>query len=1492
MKKFILLFLFVTTATVSMAQNLSNAAALALVEKNMGSIGLSKADLNNSIVSNAYLSEISGTQIIYLQQSYQGIPVFNQLQTLAFKNGQLVSKAGERINSIENRVHQSNANAAISPLPAIKAAMINKNIPNGEQLLRIAVSGDKKINFEKLKGTKEKITAELMWVPLSQGKELKLAWQINLSPSATTDNWLIRVDAADNKIIGETNLTVYCNFDVSEDDRLPANIDKTFAKNKLQTGAEGTSPLIVNGASYRVIAYPAESPIHPGGAPALQSNPWSLSTGNAVSLKWHSDGTNDYNYTRGNNAWAYHDRSNTNTADLAKSATSTTSPDPLTFDFVPDFTITPTQTTPVQNQQFNITNLFYWNNIIHDLTYQYGFDEVAGNFQASNQGRGGLGNDYVMAEAQDGGSTNNANFNSPADGGSGRMQMYLWSGTPQKDGDADNAIIVHEFSHGISGRLTGGPAQAGCLGNDEQMGEGWSDYYALMATQNWATAALSDGFNNPRGIGTYANGQAITGLGIRPRRYTTNMANNEMTYANLPTQVIPHGVGFVWCTMLWDMTWEIIQQAGINPNLFNASGTGGNTIALKLVTEAMKLQPCSPGFVDGRNAILQADQILYGGQYRCAIVNAFARRGLGFDASQGSSGSRTDGVAGFSVVESILKLTQNVTQQLEGQNITYTNKVSAGVCSGLTNYLLTDTLPANVTYVSGGSYTAATRVVSFAVNIAAGQTQNYSFTVLLNNGSWFPTANLLDEQVLTNIIPSNWSISSIDANNFTVSSTKSHSTPNAFFGANASTASDFRIATNLPVAIGANPTLLSFWHNFDTEDGWDGGMVEISTDAGASWTDLGPNMIVNGYNGSMGSGSSNPLAGRAAFTGNSNGFIKTTISLSPFANKNALIRFRAASDDNTAIAGWYIDDILIQTQALVNMRSSLFNSLGKRLNLSDTSTIILQNVSCNVAAISSQPTNTNSCAGSNASFSVSATGTSINYQWQLSIDGGATYNNISGATAATLNLNAVNNAMNNYRYRIIISNACPSTITSSAAVLTVSNAALITTHPLNANPCLNSSTTFSVAASGSSLTYQWQLSTDAGISFNNIAGANNASINLANISAAMNNNQYRVIVFSCGPVGTISNAATLAVTNPAIITAQPVNATVCPGDNASFSVTANGSALNYQWQLSTDNGVTYFNLTGATSASLNLSGVNLAMNANRYRVIINGTCTVDLTSAAAILSVNTPVSIVTQPISNAVCEGSSKSFSVAAAGTTLTYQWQVSVNGSAFVNLANNPQYSGINNAILTINSASIILNGNSYRVIVTGTPCGSVVSSSASLVVNRLPAVVLIAAAYNKLTPGLHTTLFTTISPAGSYTYKWYLNNVLLPAVSAASYPVDVDGLGNYSVNITDINGCSTLSNIVNVSDSASNNLFIYPNPTSGKFQVRYYFKNGINAPGRTIVVYNAMGARVLTQAFTAAATYDRMDVNLTNMQSGVYLVELRETTGKRLATGTVIVQ
>src|SRR5690606_1089266 len=177
----------------------------------------------------------------------------------------------------------------------------------------------------------------------------------------------------------------------------------------------------------------------------------------------------------------------------------------------------------------------------------------------------------------------------------------------QLDGSFDNEIIAHEYGHGISNRLTGGAGQANCLQNGEQMGEGWSDFFAYMLTMK-----VGDSGDQGVGIATYASGEPTTGIGIRPAKYNVDFAENDYTYGatNDDTIVgtingqpvgwneIPHNIGFVWATMLWDLTWAYIDKYGFDPDVVN--GTGGNNRVMQVVMDGLKLQPCSPGFVQGR----------------------------------------------------------------------------------------------------------------------------------------------------------------------------------------------------------------------------------------------------------------------------------------------------------------------------------------------------------------------------------------------------------------------------------------------------------------------------------------------------------------------------------------------------------------------------------------------------------------------------------------------------------------------------------------------------------------------------------------------------------------------------------------------------------------------------------------------------------------------------------------------------------------------------
>ncbi|KQR92406.1 metalloprotease [Chryseobacterium sp. Leaf180] len=233
------------------------------------------------------------------------------------------------------------------------------------------------------------------------------------------------------------------------------------------------------------------------------------------------------------------------------------------------------------------------------------------------------------------------------------------------DGSFDNGIVVHEYGHGISNRLTGNGFSCLQSGNSkEQMGEGWSDFFALMLTNSPnATATV------PRGMATYASGQSITGNGIRPAKYSTSFDVNDyvyddtngMEYQNENLVFVPdvHSIGFVWATMLWDLHWEYANKYGYASDV-TSSTTSGSARVLQLVTNALKLQPCSPTFVEGRDAILAAELNTTNGADRCMIWRTFARRGLGVGASAGSKLDINDQVQSMSVPADCLLSTSEV----------------------------------------------------------------------------------------------------------------------------------------------------------------------------------------------------------------------------------------------------------------------------------------------------------------------------------------------------------------------------------------------------------------------------------------------------------------------------------------------------------------------------------------------------------------------------------------------------------------------------------------------------------------------------------------------------------------------------------------------------------------------------------------------------------------------------------------------------------------
>jgi extracellular elastinolytic metalloproteinase len=743
------------------------------LSQNLEKLSLKKEDVKNFIIHNQNYSKSTKTHNIYITQKVNSIEIFNAVSVFAIDQNNIV-----RVSNIgfipEINKKTNSVTPVLNPEQAIFKALQHLSLKENFELILIENKGENHFIYKANAISQVEIPVKLVYQPNADKSKLNLAWDLSIYLLDSSHWYSIRVDAVTGEILSKIDWVSHCSFDHSNDENILFK-HKIFGKKIILSNTKSNfSPN--DGSNYYVLPIPNETPNH--GSISLISQP---ANALASPYGWHDTngiiGT-EFTTTRGNNVRARADLQGNNTGNEVEGGTS------LNFNFAYNFSSHP-------NNYLNATttNLFYWNNINHDVFHFYGFDEASGNFQLKNYTNQGLGNDFVNADDQDGSGTNNANFATPPDGFNPRMQMYNWSantgnlnipsgtladnyvvlpslfggnfltpvsgnfallidnngGTTTDPNDAcdpitnganlngkivvikrgncefgakvlaaqnagaiavivvnnaatgttamspgslgasvtipsvminqsqgnlminelnnggtiigtisqgtnnlfsssmDSGVIIHEYGHGISIRLTGGSSNSNCLVNEDQMGEGWSDYFALMLTMK-----STDTANQGRGIGTYLRNQPTTGGGIRPAPYSRNFAINNYTYAstnNTTTISRPHGIGFIWATMLWDMTWDMIDVYGFNPNIYN--GTGGNNKALQLVVDGLKLQPCSPGFVDGRDAILQADLLANNGVNKCLIWRAFAKRGLGLSAAQGNSDDRTDQVEAF-----------------------------------------------------------------------------------------------------------------------------------------------------------------------------------------------------------------------------------------------------------------------------------------------------------------------------------------------------------------------------------------------------------------------------------------------------------------------------------------------------------------------------------------------------------------------------------------------------------------------------------------------------------------------------------------------------------------------------------------------------------------------------------------------------------------------------------------------------------------------------
>ncbi len=1039
--------------------------AKAYVQKQIATWQLLPEDVRDMTLTDRSQSAHNGVTHLYFTQQYAGIPVFTGIMgvhvrpdgRIAYANHRFVSNLASKINTTQ---------PILTPLQAIERVAEDAQIPLPWSWKLTARPSAHRYIYDGAASVQADVTAQLVWQPIRTRDEVRLAWHVTLAPAHSSDWWSVRVDALTGEILEKNNWTLYCSF--HQEDGTADAAPHAHIQACLQAPAVALP--MTDDAQYRIFPFPVESPLH--GTRQLVINPADPS---ASPWGWHDTSGvagADFTITKGNNVHAYPDPSNANTPAGGEPDGGTS----LIFDFpfVQDGNLQ-------EGRDAAVVNLFYANNMMHDIFYHYGFDEEAGNFQQNNYGRGGVDLDGVRAEARDGGGINNANFATPPDGQAPRMQMYLWrrvtgeifealapeqvagvysasvagfgpslSQTPlvgqlaiamddssqpllvcspvanasevtgkivlinrgectfkakalnaqqagaiaviicnqaettqfmgnapqvtdsitipvvmlknsdcQRlriqiqtgevvigslrfppnfddsvvDSSFDNGIIAHEYGHGISNRLTGGPSQADCLFNDEQMGEGWSDFFTLITT-----ARPGDNGAIARGIGNYAIRNTPTGPGIRRRPYSTNPAVNAQVYDDIIGTTAPHPLGEVWASVLWDLYWRLVDVYGWDEDI--TYGNGGNNIAIQLVMDGMKLQECLPGFIDGRNGILIADEINYNGAHQCLIWEVFARRGLGWEADQGDYFSRNDGRQSFlTKPECIaeLKIEKALTPLIEaGEEIQAFIRVVNHKAEDVTNVAINDFLPAGTSLVSGSVAGAA----SFALNgdqlvfqlgeIPAGQERivRYRMTTPPNVRS---VRRIFDDMETPN---NDWAAQSLIGNAaWTRISGQAASGLFAWAVPATNARNDQVLTRTQPIDVTSPNMALRFTHSYDTESGIDGGIVQFSRDGGISWEQPEAEVFRNGYRGRIASATFG-LSNTQAFWGNSGGFVQTWYDLSPYQGQQILIRFRFGTDaepPNTPAPqgqAWIIDNFEVIDLVLYNTEACVTSAQG------------------------------------------------------------------------------------------------------------------------------------------------------------------------------------------------------------------------------------------------------------------------------------------------------------------------------------------------------------------------------------------------------------------------------------------------------------------------------------------------------------------------------------------------------------------------------------
>jgi hypothetical protein len=350
-------------------------------------------------------------------------------------------------------------------------------------------------------------------------------------------------------------------------------------------------------------------------------------------------------------------------------------------------------------------------------------------------------------------------------------------------------------------------------------------------------------------------------------------------------------------------------------------------------------------------------------------------------------------------------------------------------------------------------------------------------------------------------------------------------------------------------------------------------------------------------------------------------------------------------------------------------------------------------------------------------------------------------------------------------------------------------------------------------------------------------------------------------ITNCTQIITVNDQTAPVVTCPANITATtpigfctvavsftPTATDNCGGPVTITSVPASGSQFSI--------GTTLVTVT-ATDACGNFS-----------------TCTFNVT----VLDGQLPV-ISQQPVNRTVCAGTNATFSVTSTNA-VSYQWQQYIGG-VWTNIG------GQTSSSMTLNAVTHSMNTNTYRVNVIGL-CTTVTSGAASLYVNPLPLISLAASIPPILLPGQTLTITATVSPAGG-SFVWFKNNAVITGATGSSLTgLTVSDIGTYRAEYTDLNGCRSSSADLFVTAQPSGNLYVYPNPNTGVFRVRFF--NQANEKG-TGSVFDEKGARVYKGTYTTTLPYTSLNVDISRLAAGKYLVEVVNSAGKRIGAKWIIV-